>query len=155
ERALVHLQHVLRLLPNPLRDGPPVLRTEIERLENQQIQRPLKQIDGRLVARGLRRSRHARELQRLIVDDRQEENKWTDSETWIQGFGDRYARSRGVRHKSVAPELSSELNVDRILTRSPASSTFRRYGAYRSSTAFSGTTIRRSFAMNVSGYAIQ
>src|SRR5262249_15447785 len=44
QRALLHLQLVARHLLDPLRDGPPVLRLERQRAQNQDVQRPLNQI---------------------------------------------------------------------------------------------------------------
>src|SRR5215469_798130 len=44
KRALLHLQHLIRHLLNPLRNRPAMLRLKRKRLQNQQTQRPLHKI---------------------------------------------------------------------------------------------------------------
>src|SRR5207244_3198381 len=45
ERALLHVKHIAGQLLNALRNGPAVLRFERQRLQNQEIQRALRQVD--------------------------------------------------------------------------------------------------------------
>jgi hypothetical protein len=46
ERALLHLQDVARQLLNAARDGPSVLRFELQRFEDQKIEGALDEVDG-------------------------------------------------------------------------------------------------------------
>jgi hypothetical protein len=46
EGSLLDLQHVARHLPDAARDRPAVLRFELQRLEDQEIERALNEVDG-------------------------------------------------------------------------------------------------------------
>jgi hypothetical protein len=46
ERTLLHLEHVARQLPDAFGDRPAMERLECERLQNEQVERSLDEIDG-------------------------------------------------------------------------------------------------------------
>ena len=45
QRTLVNLQHIARHLANAPRDGPAVLGLQLQRLQNQQVERALDEVD--------------------------------------------------------------------------------------------------------------
>jgi hypothetical protein len=46
ERALLDLQDVARQLLDPFREGPAMLRLELQRFQNEEVERPLNEVDG-------------------------------------------------------------------------------------------------------------